>query len=111
MERTIKLEGHEIGFKASAGTVRTYRMTFGRDMILDIGKFEEEIFQTKCLSKDTAEIAENVIWLMAKEYDDSIPDIRTWLDMFSPYLIYEAIPHTVVMWRDNIATSNKSKKK
>ena len=70
MERVFEVENHKIGVKCSAGTVRTYRNIHGRDLIKDMVDLEKELVETKTLGSETAEIAENVIYIMAKEYDD-----------------------------------------
>ncbi len=111
MERVIKIEGAEIGLKVSAGTVRTYRELFNRDLITDMATVEDDIIKHKTMSTDSSRTAENLIWLMAKEYDPNIPDIKEWLDSFSPYFIFSAVVYVIGMWRENLVTLNKSKKK
>lgn len=111
MERIVNLEGHDIGLKVSAGTVRAYRDQFGKDLIQDMGVIEQEILANKTMTVESSQIAENIIWLMAKEYDPDIEPIDKWLGNFGPYFIYGAVVYVITMWRDNIATLNKSKKK
>lgn len=111
MERLVTIEGKEVGFKASAGTVRAYRDAFGRDLLLDMNQFENELLTTKSLSVETAPIAENALWIMAKEYDENIPDVKEWLDQFSPYFVYGACAHCITMWSDNVKQLNSTKKK
>lgn len=111
MEKLVKIEGKEVGFKASAGTVRAYRDAFGRDLLLDMNQFETELLQTKSLSVETAPIAENALWIMAKEYDPDIPELEEWLDQFSPYFVYGACVHCINMWTENVKQINSSKKK
>lgn len=111
MEKLVIIEGNEIGLKASAGTVRAYRDTFGRDLIVDIGTVEMEILDSKTLTAESAQVAENVVYIMAKEFDKDIPAIREWLDQFSPYFVFSAIVQVINMWRENTRTINSSKKK
>ena len=112
MERIVKVAGEKIGLKVSAGTVRAYRDTFGRDLILDMGAVEADILgsKTRTLSASSAEIAENAIYIMAKEFDKSIGSIEEWLEQYSPYFIYGAVVHAIGMWHDNLKTLNESKK-
>lgn len=111
MEKLIEIEGIEIGFKCSAGTVRTYRMEYGRDLILDIASAEREMLETKQLSAESAKIAEEVVYTMAKEYDPDIVPIKEWLDQFSPYFVYNAAALIIGMWYENTKTLNTPKKK
>lgn len=110
MEKVVKLEGKQIGFRASAGTVATYRNLFQRDLLIDMGKFEKDILENKMLSIETMDIAEKAVWTMAKEYDDSLPDLSDWLKDFSPYFIHNACIECLNMWIDNIKQLNSSKK-
>lgn len=110
MEKRIKVEDREIGIRASAGTVRSYRDKYGRDIIVDIGTLEKEIFETKELSLEGAKIAENVIYQLAKDYDHGLPDINEWLESFSPYFVYQVIPDVLLMWRENMRTLAQPKK-
>lgn len=111
MEKIVKIEGKEVGLKASAGTVRAYRDQFGRDLIVDIGTLEMEIIGNKTMSIESTKIAENAVYTMAKEYDPEIPPIQKWLEQFSPYFILLAVVHVINMWRENTKTTNTSKKK
>lgn len=110
MEKIIELEGQELGLKVSAGTVLRYRNLFGRDLIVDIGTLEQDIFNNKALSTDGAAVAEKVVWLMAKDYNPEIPPVEDWLDNFSPYFTYSAFIQVLNMWHENIVTLNNSKK-
>ena len=110
MERVFEVENQTIGVKCSAGTVRSYRNVVGRDLIQDMVALEKELVETKTLGSESAEIAENVIYLMAKEYDSSIPAIDEWLSGFSPYFVYSVVAQCIYMWRENLQTINTSKK-
>lgn len=110
MERLVKIENNEIGLKCSAGTVRAYRMNYGKDLILDIAMLEKELIENKVLGKDSAQSAEEIAYTMAKEYDPDIEPIETWLDQFSPYFIYSVVSEIIYMWAENIKTLNSTKK-
>ena len=110
MERVFEVENQKLGVKCSAGTVRTYRNLFARDLIQDMVSLEKELVETKTLNAESAEIAENVIYLMAKEYDDTIPAMNEWLSDFSPYFVFNVVAQVIYMWRENLQTINTSKK-
>ena len=83
MEKVIKIDGRDVGFKATALTPRLYRHRMGRDIIQDLNKLKKAY--NKALSlPDTAtdeekedaqlssldlEIFENVAYIMARQYD------------------------------------------
>lgn len=110
MERVFEVEGQNIGVKCSAGTVRAYRNLYARDLIQDMVALEKELVETKTLSASSSEIAEDVVYLMAKEYDDSIPVMSEWLSGFSPYFVFNVVAQVIYMWRENLQTINSSKK-
>lgn len=120
MEKVIEIEGKKIGVKATAGTVCLYRGFFGRDLLNDMSLFEKELLKTKTLQTETAEIAEKAIWTMAREYyeahkDDkdapeNVPQLKEWLDQFSPFFIYNACVHVLNMWIENTKSLNSTKK-
>lgn len=110
MERMFNIEKQNVGVKCSAGTVRSYRNLYGRDLISDMGLLEKELVETKTLSTSSEEIAENVCYLMAKEYDDTIPQINEWLSEFSPYFVYTIAAQCIIMWRENLKTLETTKK-
>jgi hypothetical protein len=110
MEKLIEIEGKKLGMKCSAGTVRTYRDLFGRDLILDMATIEKELIETKQLTSDTCELAEQIIWLMAREYDHDLPELPEFLDQFSPYFSYNATGQVIYMWRECVKTLNSTKK-
>jgi len=114
MEKIVKIEGKEIGLKVTAGTVCTYRDIFGRDLLNDMSLFESELLKNRALSTDTAAIAEKAIWTMAKEYGEEhgedIPQLKEWLDGFSPLFTYNACVHAINMWVEGMKTLNSTKK-
>lgn len=110
MERMFNIENQNVGVKCSAGTVRSYRNLFGRDLISDMALLEKELVETKTLSTSSEEIAENVCYLMAKEYDDTLPQIEEWLSEFSPYFVYTIVAQCIYMWRENLKTLETTKK-
>ena len=111
MEKIIEIEGHSIGFKCSAGTVRAYRNECGRDLIEDTTLIESELVENQQLSPESVGNAEMIAYVMAKEYGQEMPPtVSEWLDNFSPYFAYNAIVHIINMWRENLKTINDSKK-
>ena len=120
MEKKVKIEGKEIGLKATAGTVCTYRDIFGRDLLIDMSTFEKELLESKMLSTETAAIAEKAIWTMAREYyeahkedkdnPENVPQLKEWLENFSPFFIYNACVHALNMWIESTKTLNTTKK-
>ena len=109
MEKTIKISGKDITFKATGGIMYRYKNQFGREYLADAMAMQEFIDSAKKKKVKTAdgkityvddydftklnlELAYNLAWTLAKTADNSIPDPQTWLDSFDEFPIMEIIP-------------------
>ncbi len=125
MEKIIKIDGREVGFKASALTPRLYRHRIGRDMIQDLtrlrkafekaGKLTENASEEEQreaqLSNLDLEIFENAAFVMAKQFDNTIPQTpEEWLDGFATFSIYQILPTILELWDLNNMTTSTAKK-
>lgn len=126
MDRVLTIGGKAVGFRATALTPRLYRHKIGRDIIQDFSRLEkayrkaaalpetatEEERREAQLSAFDLEIFENAAYIMARQYDPSVPDSPDdWLDGFETFSIYEILPHILELWAINEATTAKPKKK
>ena len=125
MEKMVKIDGKEVGFRATALTPRIYRHKIGRDMIQDLNKLQasynkamrlpdeatDEERKEAQLSALDLEIFENAAYVMAKQYDANLPNSpEEWLDGFETFSIYEILPAILELWQLNSATTAKPKK-
>lgn len=126
MDRVLTIGGKAVGFRATALTPRLYRHKIGRDIIQDFSRLEkayrkaaalpematEEERREAQLSAFDLEIFENAAYIMARQYDPSVPDSPDdWLDGFETFSIYEILPHILELWAINEATTARPKKK
>lgn len=126
MDKIIKIDGKDVGFRATALTPRIYRHKIGRDIVQDLNKLQksykktlslpegatEEEIQDAQLSVIDLEIFEDTAYIMARQYDANIPNSpEEWLDSFETFSIYEILPHILELWQINNATTAKPKKK
>ena len=137
MDTKISIDGKEVGFRATARTPRIYRHKFGRDVIQDLqilqknflraqksaqteqpgaGATDAEIeayetaMQDAKLSVIDLEVFENIAWVMAKQFDQHIPDNPdAWLDEFTTFSIYEILPDILTLWTGNQKTTSEAK--
>ena len=139
MEKIVKIDGQDVGFRATALTPRLYRHKMGRDIVQDMNKLRtaydkavrslmlpkpgpdasdedsaayQEAVTAAQLSVTDLEIFENVAYVMARQYDAGIPDTaEAWLDGFSTFSIYEVLPAILELWNLNNMTTAATKKK
>lgn len=126
MDKIITIDGKEVGFRATALTPRIYRHKMGRDMIRDLNSLRVAYNKAANISKDATEeereeaqlsgldleIFENAAYIMAKQYDTSLPETpEEWLDGFRTFVIYEILPEILDLWGMNTKTTATPKKK
>lgn len=80
MEKTLTIDGRQIQFKHTGGTIMRYRNQFNSDFTKDFVEFAA----TSATNYEhfSYEAIERIIWALAKTADDSIPDPQTWFDSF-----------------------------
>ncbi len=83
MEKTIQIDGRNITFRCTAGTLRRYRNQFGREFFADLAKLTEA--ENGSFDNFTFAPIEDIIWVMAKTADDSIPEPDVWYDGFNDF--------------------------
>jgi len=113
MEKTIEIDGKQVKFKSTAATPLRFKAQFGKDYFAEIiklnklGKFKEGKDNSKLLENADFEVFYNVIWVLAKTADRTIPEPLTWLDGFDEFPLFEIIPEI----QDLILSSIQTKKK
>ena len=115
MEKTLNIDGKEVRFKSTAGTLMRYRMNFGRDLIKDIAKLEKR-YKSVENGEDEFEIYdlemfEKIAWSMAKTANNDIADIENWLDEFESFSIMVILPEIMDLLIANMKQEQESKKK
>ena len=138
MDKILTIDGKEVGFRATALTPRLYRHKLGRDIIRDLNRLRKasvrgmqvqqsapgedatpeelaaytEALQDAQLDVLDLEIFEDAAYIMAKQYDASIPGSpEEWLEEFSTFSVYKILPELLQLWQLNQQTTSISKKK
>lgn len=113
MEKTIEIDNKNIRFKSTAATPLRYKAQFGKDFFVDIMKLSSieglnsKKFNLKKIDKLDFEVFYNIIWVLAKTANKTIPEPMTWLDGFEKFPLFEIIPEL----QDLILASIETKKK
>lgn len=111
MEKIISIGGKEVGFKATASTTKRYREKFNRDLFKDISALVPKM-NDNSLGAEELEMFMNVAYIMAWQYDHTIPnDPDDWLDEFEMFDIYIILPEIIELWGLNTEQLEKPKKK
>lgn len=128
MEKTLTIDGKQITFKATAGIGYRYFEQFGTEYIVDMMKLEDFISTARLgtteiigtdgkpvtiqtfegdRTKVNIQVMYNIVWVLAKTADHSIPDPLTWYDSFENF----DISHVFGQLQEIIAANNKSSTK
>ena len=111
MEKIIDINGKQVGFKATASTTKRYRDKFNRDLFRDISALVPKMNE-QSLSVDDLECFMNIAYIMAWQYDNTIPaDPDDWLDQFEMFDIYFVLPQIIELWGLNTEQIEHPKKK
>lgn len=126
MDKIIRIDEKDVGFRATALTPRFYRHKIGRDIVQDMNRLQKSFEKVKVSKKNASKeemeeaqlsvldltIFEDISYIMAKQYDSTIANsVEEWLDGFSCFSIYEILPSLIELWGINQQTTSKSKKK
>ncbi len=116
LTKTIKIDGIDTTFKASAAVPRMYRIRFGRDIYRDLNQLEKAVEASdedaSGLDTFSLELFENIAFIMARHADpENVPnDPDEWLDQYNTFSIYQVLPEIIDLWGLNVKTDVESKK-
>lgn len=129
MDRLVTFsDGSSLGLRATALTPRLYRHKMGRDLIVDLNNLKksyEKVTKSQqekeenprrdeiSLSVTDLTIFENVAFIMARQYDPTLPSTaEEWLDsMDRVFTVYELLPDILELWQLNQHTTSVPQKK
>lgn len=115
MEKTIKIDGRDVPFKASAMTPILYRRMNGREFFADLknlfNKFDSDGVDFSNLDAQALMTFRDLAYTMAKQADPELPGVDEWFDGFEMFSIYYVLPEIVAMWAESEKTTSKPKKK
>ena len=86
MEKTLTIDGRQIKFRHTGGTLMRYRNQFNSEFFADLAVLNNA---QNDLTKINFAVVENLIWAFAKTANERIPDPQTWYDSFDEIDILE----------------------
>lgn len=114
MEKVISIDGKNVRFKSTAGTLMRYRNNFGRDLIKDIVALDKKFKTVKNgqaqFEMIELDMFEKIAWAMAKTADERIGDIEHWLDDFDSFSIMKVLPQIMELLIGNLKQENEKKR-
>ena len=112
MDKILTIDGREVGFRVTASTPMRYRHRFTRDIFDDLLSMKNEYLKNEGFSSKSLESFEYLAYIMAKQYDNNIPESpEDWLDTFDLFSIYEILPELLDLWIQNEKMTSTAKKK
>lgn len=125
MEKTIIIDGKAVRLKATASFAIRYKQQFGVDLLTKlipmIAVFENvdgeiEMGDAIKLLVNNGNLLElndlyNLIWVLAKTADPSIPEPIEWLDEFSVFPLADILQEAIDLVLPTLISTKESKKK
>lgn len=111
METTVKIDGKDVRFKATAAVPLLYRRKFRRDLIRDVQEVVAN--EPDSVGDQGIETIARMAYIMAYHADPaSVPDsLEEWLEITSPMALFSVIPVVMALWSGNLDQVEESKKK
>lgn len=113
MEKTIIIDGKEVRLKSTGATPLRYKAQFRRDFFADLYKLTlaEKMISGQLDDEDRdkldMEVIYNVIWVLAKTADNSIPEPLKWLDSFGEFPLFDILPEVSELIVSTIRSTKK----
>lgn len=102
MEKTIKIGGRDINFKATGGTLCIYKQQFGAEYCEELYKLKvienSGIYTPDQIYLEQYKISYRLIWSMAKTVDRSIPDPERWAEGFKKFPMQEILSQVMPLF-------------
>lgn len=117
METTIKIDGKDVRFKATAAVPLLYRCKFRRDLLQDIQVVAKAMEGKETTGENiplhALTMFECMAYIMAKHADPSMEanSPEEWLEEFSTMSIYAVFPVIEALWAGNLERLEEAKKK
>lgn len=114
MEKILTIDGRQVRFKSTGAFLLRYKAQFGRDALQDIFKLQNAIDnngQIKDVNVLDLESIYNLVWVLAKTADPSIPPPMEWLDTFGEFPLAEIVPEVIDLIFSSLGITVEPKKK
>ncbi len=110
MERTIYINEQAVPLKATGSTLRRYRALFNRDLIADFNTVKKAYDNNGDVTGEIIDIIQNMAYVMAKQKDNTLPDVEEWLDSFDTFDVGEIAADVANLWAESMTTKAEAKK-
>jgi hypothetical protein len=107
MEKTILIDGKNVSFKANAATLLKYKLQTGRELLSDFAKLSE-FAQKQDYTKLDSTVLYDIIWVCAKQADQTIPSAEVWLDSFENFPLLDILPDIITLISNTLSVKIKN---
>lgn len=111
MEKTINIDGKDYKMKSTAANLLKYKAQFGRDLLEDIDRLQQA--QRKDGSWNVGmidlSIMYDMVWLLIKAADPSLPEPLAWLDSLDSFPIRDAAAAAITLYVESMQGTETGK--
>lgn len=110
MEKIVTIGGQEYKMKSTAANMLKYKAQFGRDLLEDVKALQGA--QTENGGWDIAKIdlgiVYDMVWLLIKAADPSLPPPMEWLDTLDSFPLREAAMEAMTLYIESMSSTSKN---
>ena len=109
MDKTVLIDGKSINFRMNASFAYAYEGQFGEDIFQVLFPLlGEAAGETDFIKRLSLKKIQNIIWTMAKLYDDSIDEPKVWFASFECFLVDSVVPELLSLFLSSFVSKKKS---
>jgi hypothetical protein len=117
MQKKIEIDGKVVPLVSSAASPIIYRNAFKRDFFDDFGivmemaldstkkkKADRAADAIKMFSGGRVSLLINFVWVYARNADQNLPDLDTWLEQYDEFPIFDFIEDVIDLMQQSLTT-------
>lgn len=104
MEKIVKIGGKDFTMKSTAANMLKYKAQFGRDLLEDISEMQSAMKADGSFdfSAVDLEVLYNMVWLLIKAADPSLPPPLEWLDTLDTFPLKDVAAEAMTLYIESM---------
>lgn len=104
MEKIVNIGGHDYKMKSTAANMLKYKAQFGRDLLEDISEMQSAMKPDGSFdfSSVDLEVLYNMVWLLIKAADPTLPPPIEWLDTLDTFPLQDAATEAMSLYVESM---------
>lgn len=110
MEKMVNIGGADYKMKSTAANLLKYKAQFGRDLLTDVQTLQEAQLPggNWDFGKIDLEILYDMVWLLIKAADPTLPPPMEWLDSLDTFPLRDAASAAMTLYVESMGGTSKN---